>query len=100
MMPCLSSNPALLDAILRLKNGIAYPGDFKDFLSAIRSFSESADANAIYGVGEQGQAAKGVAQAYREIVRMIDEAEPISCPPGDSLDPTGISNRGQPAPAP
>ena len=99
MMPCLSSNPTLLDAILRLKNGIGQPGDFKDFVAAIRSFSEAADANAIYGVGEQGQAAKGVAQAYHEIVRMIDEAEPISSSPGDSLDPTSFSNRGQPAPA-
>lgn len=100
MMPCLSSNPGLANAIVRLNSGIGQPSDFKEFTEALRGFSVAADAGAIYGVGEQGQAAKGVAQAYREIVRMIDEAEPISDPPGDSLDPTGLSNRGQLAPSP
>ena len=69
MMPCLSSNPTLLDAILRLKNGIGQPGDFKDFVAAIRSFSEAADANAIYGVGEQGQAAKDMDFELAAILR-------------------------------
>ena len=110
MMYAMSSNPAVANAICRLKSGISHPTDFRDFLAVLRDWSASADKAAIYGQGELGETAKGVAQAYRAILDAIDTAEPakdeaethpISGPPSDSRDLTGLDNdRGQPSPPP
>ena len=108
MIFTLASQPSVANAVCRLKSGIPHPTDFRDFLAALRGWSESADKAAIYGQGELGEAAKGVAQAYRSILEAIETAEPakdeaddqpISVPPGDSRDPTGLpTNCGQPSP--
>jgi len=109
-----ASQPKLSNAIARLKSGVAYPGDFSIFLDALRDFSVQADGQALYGIGEPGQIAKGVAQAYREILKMISTAAPVDeggndaavpktdfRPPGETRDPTGgTNNRGDTTPDP
>ena len=67
-------NAALDGCLCRLMNGVATPTDFKDFYASLKKFSAIADENAIEGCGELGDMARGVAQAYRAILKRIDDA--------------------------
>ena len=101
-----ANQPKLSNAIARLKSGVAYPSDFGAFVDALKEFSALSVDHALYGIGELGQVAKGAAQAYREILRMIDNASPVdegddaAVPkpifrsPGDPRDQTGGNNNG------
>lgn len=101
----LAGHP-VLNAICRLKSGIPMKSDFSDFLSLLREWSAHADQEAIYTPGQPGDVAKGVAQAYREIIATIENAAPsadytISGSPDLTRDPTGLeSTSGEPTPPP
>ena len=98
-MSVTSQYPQFANCICRLMS----VDDFKAFVESLRTFSALADTHAIMGCGEQGQTAKGVAQAYRKILEMIDSAKPNEDQfgsPGDTLDPTSRNYRGQAAPPP
>ncbi len=100
MSAILNQYPALANCICRLQA----TSDFREFVEGMREFSKMADTQAVFGVGELGNTARGVAQAYRKILEMIDGAKPADennfGSPGDTLDPTSHRYRGQPAPPP
>ena len=100
MSAVLGHYPKLANCICRLQG----TADFREFVEGMREFSRFADEQAVFGIGELGQTAKGVAQAYRKILEMIDGAEAVDesdfGSPGDTLDPTSHGYRGQPAPPP
>jgi hypothetical protein len=82
--------PKLANCICRLSSN----SDFKEFVEGLREFSKMADTHAVFGIGETGDAAKGVAQAYRAIIGMIDSASPSEendlGSPRESLDSTNL----------
>ena len=72
----LTQCPALNDALVRLKSGCATPDDFQILLAKLREWSTAANLEAIYGEGEHGRHAQGMAQAYLAILDLIDSADP------------------------
>ena len=62
------------DCIARLWDDSAQSGDFRDFVDAMREWSRQADEEGLKGIGEQGTLARGMALAYRGILKRIEEA--------------------------
>lgn len=83
--------PQLANCICRLQA----TADFREFVEGLREFSKLADTQAVYGIGETGNTAKGVAQAYRAIIGLIDSARPSDGndlgSPRETLDSTNLA---------
>ena len=62
------------DCIARLWDDSGQKGDFRDFVEAMRRWSRQADEEGLEGTGEQGTLARGVARAYRGILKRIEES--------------------------
>lgn len=64
----------LESCISRLWHGVEVATDFKDFVEALRVYSGKADEQGLVGMGEEGSRARGVALAYREIIKLIENS--------------------------
>lgn len=83
----LSQHPQLENALVRMKNGPA-KDDFAIVLDQFKKFSQLADADGLFGLGEVGAMSRGAAGCWRDVVGMLEEAgtkDPPPKQPGDVL---------------
>lgn len=72
--PVEADEAQINSCIARLWDGAPARTDFRDFVETLEAWGERADEEGLRGTGEAGSLARGVALAYREILKRIKDA--------------------------